>query len=153
MIGDGIGDEQKSMEEQPFATKLIVTGDASASGSQSHAPSRWEDAEPILRDALRSRGRVVRLVGGVRPGLPRTMTISGCPDDLASAQPVHPNDVYRSVELRAGRHCVSVEYDDGETAAFRLRDVSLAVAVEVARVFYAVGGVHEEFDWEEAEPR
>jgi hypothetical protein len=135
----------------PFVRELIVSSDTAGSAPQCHLAGPWGEAERVLRDALRPGGRTVRLDAGVEPGpgLPRSMTISGGPDDLAAPKPVHPNDIYRSAELRAGRYCVVIAYGNPEADTFRLRQVSLAAAVEIARVFYGVGGVHEDFDWEE----
>ena len=89
----------------------------------------------------------MRLVGADGPGLPRSMTISGGPDDPPS--PVHPGDIFRSASFRVGAYHVSIAYGESDVPTFRLPRVNLTAAAEVARVFYSVGGVHEDFNWDE----
>jgi hypothetical protein len=135
----------------PHAQEFVVSRDDPQGAPQRYAAGPWAEAERVLRRGLRSGGHTVRLDAGVEPGsgLPQSMTISGGPDDPAAPKPVHPNDIYRSAELRVGRYRVVIGYANPEVGTFSLRNVSLAAAIEVARVFYEVGGVHEDFDWEE----
>jgi hypothetical protein len=61
-------------------------------------------------------------------------------------------DLYTNAQLWDGPYSITVTYATQPLQSFTLQNKSLLLTLEVCRVFFLFGDLHENWDWSEAGP-